>query len=129
MIRIAGVNLSPKKQIRFAITNIKGIGKSNVKKILEALSIPFDKALGDLDEKTLVELRNHIEANYTVEADLRRQQKADIERLVNIKCHRGLRHKANLPVRGQTTRTNSRTVRGNTRKTAGSGRAKSADKT
>ncbi len=129
MIRIAGVNLNPKKQIRFALTNIKGIGKSNVKKILEALSIPFNKSLGDLDEKSLVELRNHIEANYIIEADLRRQQKADIERLVNIKCHRGMRHKVKLPVRGQTTRTNSRTVRGNVRHTAGSGRAKSADKT
>ncbi len=129
MIRIAGVNLNTKKQVRFALTPIKGVGKSNVKDILRALKIPFNILLQDLDEDSINRLRNYIEENYITEAELVRQQRANIKRLMDIECHRGLRHKKRLPVRGQTTRTNSRTVRGNVRHTGPSGRAKAPSKT
>jgi small subunit ribosomal protein S13 len=129
MIRIAGVNVNDKKQSRFALTSIKGIGQSNVLEILGAVGIEPVSPLGDLEEKQLVALRNHIEENYLTEADLGRQQRANIKRLIDINSYRGSRHKSRLPVRGQTTRTNSRTVRGNVRQTGSSGRAKSASKT
>lgn len=129
MIRIAGVNIDDKKQARFALTAIKGIGKSNVKTVLRAVGIQFDAKLGELAEEVIVKLRNYVEGNYQLEADLIRQQKADIKRLVDINTYRGSRHKKRLPVRGQTTRTNSRTVRGNVRHTGSSGRPKPAAKT
>jgi len=112
VIRISGVQLDPKKQARFALTPIKGIGKSNVKIILKDLGIAFDAQLGDLDEKQIVELRNHIEKNYLVEADLRRKVQANIKRLIDIGTWRGQRHKLRLPVRGQRTKNNASTVRG-----------------
>lgn len=129
MIRIAGVSINPKKHARFALTAIRGIGPSNVKIILRALNIPFDARLGDLEETKIVELRNHIEENYLVEADLKRQEQANIKRLIDIGCWRGKRHQLGLPVRGQRTRTNNRTRRGNKRISAGSGRAKAPSKT
>jgi small subunit ribosomal protein S13 len=129
MIRIASVTLNEGKQIKFALTPIKGIGKSNVLKILAHFNIAGNTILGSLPEQQIIDLRNYIETTYVVEADLRRQQQANIKRLVDLSAWRGLRHKLKLPVRGQTTRTNSRTVRGNVRKTGGSGRAKSAAKT
>ncbi len=129
MIRIAGITLNGKKQARFALTPIKGVGKSNVKVILKELEIDPITKLDDLDDQVINKLRNYIENNYLVEADLRRKVQGDIKRLIDINSHRGYRHKNGLPVRGQTTKTNSRTRRGNVRKTAGSGRAKSADKT
>ncbi len=129
MIRIAGVDINDKKQARFALTSIKGIGKTLVKQILTSLNIPFNAKLSNLEEKVIVDLRNYIEQNYVTEADLVRQQKANIKRLIDIDCHRGSRHKKRLPVRGQTTRTNSRTVRGNVRNTGPSGRAKAPSKT
>lgn len=129
MIRIAGVTLNPNKQIKFALTPIKGVGRSNVKNILAALNIAPEVKLSTLDEQKIIDLRNYIENNYLVEADLRRKVSADIKRLIDLSTWRGSRHKANLPVRGQTTRTNSRTRRGNVRKTGSSGRAKAAAKT
>jgi small subunit ribosomal protein S13 len=124
MIRIAGVNVKDNKQARFALTPIKGIGKTNVKKLLDKLSIPYTTKLNDLSEEIIVKLRNEIEASFLIEADLRRFNSANIKRLVDINAHRGLRHKAGLPVRGQTTKTNSRTVRGNKRNMGGSGKVK-----
>lgn len=124
MIRIAGINIKSNKQARFALTPIKGIGASNVKVLLNKLGIEFSTILDSLSEEKIVQLRNEIETTYLVESDLRRQQRANIKRLVDINCHRGLRHKAGLPVRGQTTKTNSRTVRGNKRLTGGSGKIK-----
>lgn len=112
VIRISGVQLDPKKQARFALTPIKGIGKSNVKIILTELGIAFDAKLGDLEEKQIVELRNYIEKNYLVEADLRRKVQANIKRLIDIGSWRGARHKLKLPVRGQRTKNNASTVRG-----------------
>lgn len=129
MIRISGVTLDPKKQVRFALTPIRGIGKSNVKSLLEELKIEPATKLGDLNDDQIKSIRTYIEENLTVEEDLSREKKSNIKRLIDIKCYRGMRHKAGLPVRGQTTKTNSRTCRGNKRFTAGSGRAKSAQKT
>jgi small subunit ribosomal protein S13 len=124
MIRIAGVNVKGNKQARFALTPIKGIGKTNVKKVLDKLSIAHTTKLDDLSEDIIVKLRNEIEASYLIEADLRRFNTANIKRLIDINTHRGLRHKAGLPVRGQTTKTNSRTARGNKRNAGGSGKVK-----
>jgi small subunit ribosomal protein S13 len=124
MIRIAGVVINEKKQARFALTPIKGIGKSNVKKILVAVGIEPTVMLGDLTDEVIVKLRNHIEEEYILEADLRRLVQRNIKRLIDINSHRGLRHKAGLPVRGQTTKTNSRTRRGNKKLSLGSGRNK-----
>lgn len=129
MIRIAGVNLDEKKQVRFALSIIKGVGKNNVKIILDTLKIDPTTKMGALTDSHIQSIRSHIDENYTVEADLTKQTKEHISRLIRIGSWRGLRHKAGMPVHGQTTRTNSRTVRGNVRKTAGSGRAKSAEKT
>jgi small subunit ribosomal protein S13 len=129
MIRISGVTLDPKKQARFALTPIKGVGKSNVKVILSALGINPTTLLGDVEEEKIIELRNYLESNYLVEADLRRQKQADIKRLIDINSWRGGRHKVGLPVRGQTTKVNSRTVRGNKRGSGASGKAKPAQKT
>jgi small subunit ribosomal protein S13 len=124
MIRIAGVLVNPKKQARFALTPIKGIGKSNVKVVLDAVGIDPVTTLSEVTDEIIVKLRNFIEDNYVTEADLRRQDQRNIKRLIEINCHRGLRHKAGLPVRGQTTKTNSRTRRGNKRQSLGSGRNK-----
>jgi small subunit ribosomal protein S13 len=129
MIRIAGVTLKENKQARFALTPIKGVGKTNVKEILLKFNIDATTKLGDIDPKTIIELRNFIENNFIVEADLRRQVQANIKRLVDINSYRGSRHRKGLPTRGQRTRTNSRTRRGNVRRTAGSGRSKAASKT
>ena len=129
MIRISGVNLNPKKQARFALTPIKGIGKNNVKKLLSALNIDPVSRLGDMDESVIVLIRNYIEENFLVESDLRRKNLSDIKRLTDLGAWRGLRHKAGLPVRGQTTRTNNRTRRGNRKNSVGSGKIKSAAKT
>ena len=124
MIRIAGVVINTNKQARFALTPIKGVGKSNVKKILTAMEIEPTVKLADLTDEIIVKLRNHIEDTYILEADLRRQVQSNIKRLIEISAHRGLRHKAGLPTRGQRTKTNSRTVRGNKRTSLGSGRVK-----
>jgi small subunit ribosomal protein S13 len=124
MIRIASKNLSEKKQIRFALTPIKGIGKSNVKKLLTMLAIDPASKLSDLSEELLTKLRNTIDENFLIETDLRREQQANIKHLIDIKCYKGDRHSKHLPVRGQTTKVNSRTVRGNKRLTGGSGKIK-----
>jgi small subunit ribosomal protein S13 len=112
MIRIAGTNVSDKQAARFALSAIVGIGKSNVKVVLNALNIDFNTKLSELSEEEIVQLRNYIESNYILEADLRRQEQANIKRLIDINSHRGSRHKLGLPTRGQTTRTNSKTRRG-----------------
>lgn len=128
MIRIASVTINPKKQARFALTPIKGIGKSNVKNVLKKLEISPTTKLQDISEELMVQLRNVIETEYLVESDLRRKNLTDIKHLTDISSWRGLRHKAGLPVRGQTTKTNSRTRRGNKRLTGGSGKIKATKK-
>lgn len=129
MIRISGVILQDKKQVRFALPYVKGIGKNNVKELLASCKIKPETKVSDLTDEQVLKLRNYIEEKLVVEEDLKREVKENIVRHVRMLTYRGSRHKRGLPVRGQTTKTNSRTVRGNTRKTAGSGRAKSADKT
>ena len=129
MIRIAGVIIPEDKQFVFAISIVKGVGPTQAKKIADALSIPRNIKMKELDEEKLNEVRNYIAANYVTEGDLSRDIRSNIKRLKDISSWRGLRHKAGLPVRGQTTKNNNRTVRGNKRMTAGSGRAKAASKT
>jgi small subunit ribosomal protein S13 len=129
MIRISGVNLKPTQQVRFALPNVKGIGKNNVLHLLDHCSIVPTTLVENLADAQVLAIRTYIEENLVVEEDLKRQVKENIARHVRIKTYRGHRHSKGMPVRGQTTRTNSRTVRGNVRKTAGSGKNKSADKT
>jgi small subunit ribosomal protein S13 len=124
MIRIAGVNINDKKQARFALTPIKGIGKNNVKQLLAKLGIAPASKLNELSEEQLTKLRNTIDEDFLIEADLRRQQQSHIKHLIDIKTYRGDRHHKHLPVHGQTTKTNSRTVRGNKKSSGASGKIK-----
>lgn len=124
MIRISGKNINEKKQIRFALTPIKGIGKNNVKKLLIMMGIQGNVILDTLSEEELTKLRNTIEENFLIESDLRRTEMSNIKHLIDVKSYKGDRHSKNLPVRGQTTKVNSRTVRGNKRNTGGSGKIK-----
>jgi small subunit ribosomal protein S13 len=124
MIRISGKNINEKKQIRFALTPIKGIGKNNVKKLLIMMGIQGNTILDTLSEEELTKLRNTIEENFLIESDLRRTEMSNIKHLIDVKSYKGDRHSKNLPVRGQTTKVNSRTVRGNKRNTGGSGKIK-----
>lgn len=112
MARIAGVDLPNKKRVEIALTYIYGIGRSLSRSILEKTGVDPDKRVQDLTEAEIAELRKEIEGNHLIEGDLRRKVKADIDRLKQIKCYRGLRHIAGLPVRGQKTRANARTWKG-----------------
>jgi small subunit ribosomal protein S13 len=124
MARIAGVTLPSAKRIEVALTYVYGIGPTTVKKILAATKVSADIRVKDLTELQANTLRDEVEKNYRVEGDLKREVLAHIKRLKEIGCYRGTRHIKNLPVRGQRTVTNSRTVRGNVRKTMGSGKRK-----
>ena len=129
MARIAGVTIPSEKRIEASLPYIFGIGLSLSKKILAAVGVNPDKRTKDLSEAEVNRLRDYIEKNYKVEGSLRQQILLNIKRLKEIGAYRGLRHIKGLPVRGQRTKTNSRTRRGNVRKTAGSGRKASAEKT
>jgi len=122
MVRIAGINLPDNKRVEVALTYIYGIGRNTSTKILDELKINKDTKAKDLSDKEADALRIEIE-KMPIEGDLRRAASQDIKRLKDIGSYRGLRHKANLPVRGQRTRTNARTKRGK-RVTMGSGRKK-----
>lgn len=122
MPRIAGVNIPENKQILIALTYIYGIGRSLAWKILNTLEIDWQKKAKDLTADEINRLKDFIEKNYKIEGELKRIVMMNIKRLKDIGCWRGLRHIKGLPVRGQRTRTNTRTVRGNVRKTVGSGR-------
>ncbi|MBZ9572925.1 30S ribosomal protein S13 [Patescibacteria group bacterium] len=122
MPRIAGTNIPENKQIGISLTYIYGIGRALATKILERSKINPMKKAQDLTEKEVGQLRRIIEGNYKIEGELRRGVMREIKRLKEIKCWRGIRHQKGLPVRGQKTRKNSRTIRGNVRKTVGSGR-------
>ncbi len=123
-IRIAGVSIPNDKRVDISLTYIYGIGNSRAQKILAEVNINPETKVKDLKEEETNRLREQIEKKNTVEGDLRREVASNIKRLKEIGCYRGLRHMRNLPVRGQRTKTNSRTVRGNKRMTASSGRAK-----
>lgn len=129
MARIAGINIPNEKRIEASLPYLYGIGLPLARKILAAVKIDPNKRTKDLTEEELNRIRDFIEKNYKVEGNLRQQVLLNIKRLKEIAAYRGIRHIRGLPVRGQRTKTNSRTRRGNVRKTAGSGRAKSAEKT
>jgi small subunit ribosomal protein S13 len=129
MARIAGVTLPNNKRIIVALTYIYGIGDTQAKRIVEAAGVDPDVRVKDLAEPDVNKLRDHIEKKMRVEGELRREVMAGIKRLKEIGSYRGIRHAKGLPVRGQRTKTNSRTTRGNVRKTMGSGRVKQGIKT
>lgn len=129
MLRIAGVDIPDNKQIEIALTYIYGIGNSLSKRILTESKINPSTRVNKLSSDEVARLRNIVEKQYKIEGDLRREKMMNIKRLKDINCYRGSRHKKGLPARGQRSKTNSRTVRGNVRRTMGSGRRKSADKT
>ena len=122
MPRIAGVNIPKNKQIMIALTYIYGIGRSSAQKILKEAKIDPSKKASELDANEVNLLKEIIEKNYKIEGELKREIIMNIKRLKDIDSWRGMRHIRGLPVRGQRTRTNNRTVRGNVRKTVGSGR-------
>jgi len=128
-IRIAGVNLPVEKKADIALTYIFGIGNTRSRKILAEANVNTETRLKDLKESEINAIREIVEKKNTVEGDLRREVSSNIKRLKEINCYRGSRHTKHLPLRGQRTKTNSRTVRGNKRMTAGSGKAKSGLKT
>jgi small subunit ribosomal protein S13 len=123
-VRIAGVNIPNDKRIEIALTYIHGIGQTRSNKILAEAKVNKDTRTKDLKENEVNLVREIVEKKYTVEGDLRREVASNIKRLREIGCYRGLRHGKHLPVRGQRTKTNSRTVRGNKRVTMGSGKSK-----
>jgi small subunit ribosomal protein S13 len=122
MARIASVTLPTAKRIEAALPYIYGIGWTKSKEILKATKINPDTRVKDLSTEEVDTLSNYINQNFKVEGDLRREVLGNIKRLKEIKCYRGTRHARNLPARGQRTKTNSRTVRGNKRATMGSGK-------
>ncbi len=122
MPRIAGVNIPEKKQIETALTYIYGIGGSLSQKILTEADINFQKRASQLTAQEVNRLKEIIEKKYKIEGELRRELLLNIKRLKDIGCWRGIRHVRGLPVRGQRTKTNTRTVRGNVRRTVGSGK-------
>jgi small subunit ribosomal protein S13 len=122
MPRIAGVNIPENKRIEISLTYIYGIGRPLSNKILGELKIDINKKASELSPKEVSDLKEFIEKNFKIEGDLRRQIMINVKRLKDVGAWRGLRHIKGLPVRGQRTKTNNRTVRGNVRKTMGSGR-------
>lgn len=129
MARIAGVNLPKQKRIEIGLTYLYGIGLSRAQKILTQTKIDPNVKTANLTEEQVARLREVIEKLYKVEGDLRREVMLNIKRMKDIGCYRGLRYAKRLPVRGQRTKTNSRTVRGNVRRTMGSGRKPPGQKT
>lgn len=120
MARIAGVNVPDKKRIPIALTYIHGIGRTTAFKICEKLKIDPQMRMADCPEDTLNAIRGEIDSNgMLIEGDLRREVSMNIKRLMDMKCYRGLRHRANLPVRGQNTRVNARTRKGPAKPIAG----------
>ncbi len=128
-VRIAGVTIPSDKRVEIALTYIFGIGRSRSNEILQKTGINPDIRVKKLSEEEINKIRNVIEKEYKVEGDLRREILGNIKRLKEIGCYRGIRHIKGLPARGQRTKTNSRTVRGNVRRTMGSGRRPPAQKT
>ncbi len=126
---IKGAVLPQQKRIEVALTYLYGIGLPLSKKVLAQTGISPDKRTHELTQEEVGKLRDMIERTYRIEGDLRREVLTNIKRLKEIGSYRGMRHARRLPVRGQRTKTNSRTVRGNVRKTMGSGRKATAQKT
>ncbi|PRY15860.1 30S ribosomal protein S13 [Kineococcus rhizosphaerae] len=123
MARLVGVDLPREKRLEIALTYIYGVGRTRAQETLAATGVSPDVRVRDLSEDDLVALRDHIEGNYRVEGDLRREVAADIRRKVEIGTYQGLRHRRGLPVRGQRTKTNARTRKGPKRTVAGKKKA------
>ncbi len=121
MARIAGVNLPNQKRLEIGLTYIFGIGQPTAQRICAALGLSPDTKVRDLTEEEVAKLREHIDSNVEVEGDLRRERTQAIKRLQEIGSYRGLRHRRNLPLRGQRTKTNARTRKG-PKKTVGRGK-------
>jgi len=123
-MRIFGVNIPDQKRIEIALTYLYGVGRSVSRRSLAAAKVNLDKRAKDLTADEISRIQHFIEKNFPVEGELRQRIRSNIGRLKDLRTYRGQRHLRRLPVRGQRTRTNSRTVRGNVRKTAGSGKRK-----
>lgn len=123
-MRLVGINIPDNKRIEIALTYIYGIGHSLANQILESAKIDLNKRAKDLTSEEINRIKEIIERSYKIEGELRQVVKQNIARLKEIQCYRGIRHLKRLPTRGQRTKTNSRTVRGNVRKTVGSGKRK-----
>ena len=123
MARLIGVDLPRDKRLEVALTYIYGIGRTRAQQTLVATGVSPDKRVNELGDEELVKLRDHIEANYQVEGDLRREVAGDIRRKVEIGSYQGRRHRSGLPVRGQRTRTNARGRKGPKRTIAGKKKA------
>lgn len=122
-MRIAGITLPDQKRIAFALTAVYGIGTSRAQKVLTTAGVDATKKAGELSEKEEQSIRKALES-YVLEGDLKREVSGNVKRLKDAGAYRGMRHSRRLPARGQRTKTNSRTVRGNVRKTMGSGKRK-----
>ena len=119
MARIAGVNIPTAKRVPIALTYITGIGPNTAQTICEALKIDSARRVNQLNDSEVLAIREYIDANLTVEGDLRREVTMNIKRLMDLGCYRGLRHRKGLPVRGQRTHTNARTRKGPAKAIAG----------
>ena len=128
MARIAGVNIPTQKRLPVALTYIHGIGRSTSTAALKATGVDPNTPVRDLTEGEVSSIREYIAQNLTVEGNLRREVQMNVKRLMDINSYRGLRHRRNLPVRGQRTRTNARTRKGPKKTVAGRGRRRGAKK-
>lgn len=128
MARIAGIDLPRNKQVEVSLTYIYGIGRSTSQEILRKAGVHPATRVKDLTESEVAALRETIDREYQVEGDLRREVQMNIRRLIDIGCYRGLRHRRNLPVHGQRTKTNARTKRGPKKTVAGRGRRRGMKK-
>ena len=123
MARLSGVDLPREKRMEIALTYIYGIGKTRSQQTLSATGVSPDLRVRDLSDEDLVRLRDHIDASYRVEGDLRREVAQDIRRKIEIGCYQGIRHRRGLPVHGQRTKTNARTRKGPKKTIAGKKKA------
>jgi small subunit ribosomal protein S13 len=123
MARIAGVDIPRDKRVDVSLSYIYGIGRPSAQKICAAVNVSPETKVRDLTDDEVSRLREYIDKNFTVEGELRKQVRQDIQRLIEINSYRGIRHRRGLPVRGQRTRTNARTKRGPRRTVAGKRRA------
>ncbi|MEM9810592.1 MAG: 30S ribosomal protein S13 [Pseudomonadota bacterium] len=119
MARIAGVNIPNNKRVHIALTYIHGIGRTKALEIVEKTNLDTARRVQDLTDAEVLRIREAIDADYTVEGDLRRENAQNIKRLMDLGCYRGLRHRRGLPVRGQRTHTNARTRKGPAKPIAG----------
>ena len=123
-MRLVGINIPDEKRIDIALTYVYGIGTTSAQRICAATKINPTKRAKELKPEEVDRIKNELEKTYKIEGELRQVLKTNIARLKEVKAYRGIRHMRRLPVRGQRTKTNSRTVRGNVRHTAGSGKRK-----